>query len=438
MLTNCQLPIAKGFKLGKFSLTLLGICIAVACGTKPTEAVTLDVVASGLDNPRRMAFGPDGALYVAESGIGGPGPTVLGPELNSILSFGTTGAVTRVQNGTQERVISNLPSTAILLEGTTPPQTEGSILASNGVQDIGFDRNGNPYAIVGFATTTDQQPFLDASGGGDLGDLLSFDINDDGSWEKNNFSVDLVDFEEANNPDNAVLLNNPYDLEAQGDTLYVVDAGANNFYSIDRAGNISLETVFFPEIVDGIPIERVPTSLAVGPDGAFYVGEFTGNAAQPGSARIYRITPGDRPEIIADGFTQIIGLDFDSEGNLYVLEFSANGLPYIPPAAPTNNLDPAFTGALIQVSPDGVRRTLIGPGEGLVAPGGLSVGPDEAVYVSNFGTTVGTGQVIRVDPKASVPESSSVAALLAVSTLGIVWLQKPNPKKINIEQQMNK
>ena len=32
----------------------------------------LEVVADGLDNPRGIGFGPDGALYVAESGSGGP------------------------------------------------------------------------------------------------------------------------------------------------------------------------------------------------------------------------------------------------------------------------------------------------------------------------------------------------------------------------------
>ena len=40
----------------------------------------LKVVAEGLDNPRGIGFGPDGALYVAESGSGGAGPCVEGPE----------------------------------------------------------------------------------------------------------------------------------------------------------------------------------------------------------------------------------------------------------------------------------------------------------------------------------------------------------------------
>jgi len=32
------------------------------------------VVMSGLDNPRGLAFGPEGALYVVEAGRGGSGP----------------------------------------------------------------------------------------------------------------------------------------------------------------------------------------------------------------------------------------------------------------------------------------------------------------------------------------------------------------------------
>ena len=38
------------------------------------HAARVDVVASGLDSPRHLAFGEDGALFVAEAGRGGAGP----------------------------------------------------------------------------------------------------------------------------------------------------------------------------------------------------------------------------------------------------------------------------------------------------------------------------------------------------------------------------
>ena len=43
----------------------------LALPTANTQSITQ--VMSGLDNPRHLAFGPEGALYVAEAGRGGSG-----------------------------------------------------------------------------------------------------------------------------------------------------------------------------------------------------------------------------------------------------------------------------------------------------------------------------------------------------------------------------
>ena len=72
----------------------------------------LTVVADGLDNPRGIGFGPDGALYVAESGSGGPGPCVAGGPEGGETCFGRTGAVTRITKHSQHRVLTGLPSLA--------------------------------------------------------------------------------------------------------------------------------------------------------------------------------------------------------------------------------------------------------------------------------------------------------------------------------------
>jgi hypothetical protein len=69
------------------------------------------VIAGGLDNPRGLVFGPEGALYVAEAGRGGTTPTgivLLGAE----YFVGRTGAVTRIWNGRRERIVTGLSSAA--------------------------------------------------------------------------------------------------------------------------------------------------------------------------------------------------------------------------------------------------------------------------------------------------------------------------------------
>jgi glucose/arabinose dehydrogenase len=50
------------------------VTLAVALtGAGGAGAATTSVVMSGLDNPRGLTFGPQGALYVAEAGRGGAG-----------------------------------------------------------------------------------------------------------------------------------------------------------------------------------------------------------------------------------------------------------------------------------------------------------------------------------------------------------------------------
>ena len=56
------------------AVTLLSL-ILLAALAPPLEAQSVTVFASGLDGPRGLKFGPDGALYVAEAGRGGPNTT---------------------------------------------------------------------------------------------------------------------------------------------------------------------------------------------------------------------------------------------------------------------------------------------------------------------------------------------------------------------------
>ena len=82
------------------------------------------------------------------------------------------------------------------------------------------------------------------------------------------------------------------------------------------------------------------------------------------------------------GFTAITDFDFGPDGSLYVLQFASE-------------LFLGGAGSVVRVAPDGTRTTLI---DGLIAPTGLVVGPDGAVYVTNKGVLVGAGEVLRIAP----------------------------------------
>ena len=90
-------------------------CAVALCFSLPlmtAAATTLTVVVDGLDKPRGLAFGPEGALYIAQAGRGGDGACGPGPE--GIRCYGETGAISRYdpRRGNVTDVVTGLPSLA--------------------------------------------------------------------------------------------------------------------------------------------------------------------------------------------------------------------------------------------------------------------------------------------------------------------------------------
>lgn len=169
-------------------------------------------------------------------------------------------------------------------------------------------------------------------------------------------------------------------------SVVVADAGANDLLEVKANGEIGLLAVFTavpkPGPIGPPMIQPVPTAVAEGPDGEIYVGQLTGAPFLPGSAKVFRVTPDAAPEAFLVGFTAIVDLDFGPDGSLYVLQH-ASGLFLGGP------------GSLIRVAPDGTRSTVVG---GLSRPTSVAVSPDGSIYVSNRGTSVGSGEVLRITP----------------------------------------
>jgi hypothetical protein len=138
--------------------------------------------------------------------------------------------------------------------------------------------------------------------------------------------------------------SNPFGLAALRDGgVLVADAAGNDLLHVSKHGDI--ETVarlkprnvvtpdYLPDPGTTVPAEAVATSVTVGKDGYWYVGELRGYPATPGTSEIWRIKPGttdatcdpDHPwgdcTRYADGLTSIVDLGAGHRG-IYAVTLS--------------------------------------------------------------------------------------------------------------------
>jgi hypothetical protein len=355
----------------------LATVTASPAAAHPTSRDSARVVARGLDNPRQLTWS-GGGLYVAESGVGGSGPCMPSPE-GGEACYGASGAITRIKDGKQRRVVRHLPS--IAGEGGNGAIGPSDVIVRGRHFTVALGLGANPAA-------RDRLP----ARGKRLGTISTGHLGKSGL----RVVADIARFEARANPDGGEHDTNPVGFVKSGRRHYhVADAGGNALLNARRHGRVRAEAVFPNQDVEAppflglppgatIPMQAVPTSVTYGPDRALYVSQLTGFPFPVGAASIWRVVPGKAPTRYATGLTNVTDLAFGRDGSLYVVQIADQGLLAGEEA----------TGSVVRIPRGGgsSHETVIG---GLKAPYGIALHKD-AAYVTTCSTCADTGEVLRV------------------------------------------
>jgi hypothetical protein len=318
------------------------------------------VVASGLLNPRGFTFAPDGALVVAESGSPPPGfqPVGLPPPGDFIPGTTKTGRVSRFDLSTGARTVlaEGLPSAAMFF---------GDTLGPTSVAYVGSDL----YLLIA-AGPVHGWPFFPSG---------LYRVNPDGTVRLtgNTDAFNLRNPAAFVPPDEEI--SNPYDMVAADGALWVTDGNVNRVYRIPPGGQVS-------QVADLSVGHPVTTGIARAPDGSLVVVELTAVPFSEGAGRILSISANGQVTELFRGTTAATGVAVAADGTIYVVEHSVSlgRPPFLQPG----------TGRVARLI-DGRLETVLG---GLMFPTMARIGPDGALYVSNFsvGGDTGEGQILRV------------------------------------------
>lgn len=340
--------------------------VAVAASLSATAAAltTAVPVLEGLDGPRGVAAGPAGRLIYGE------------------IDGAFSELIARGKNAGTARLLGSVPGTFI-----------APAVATSGGQTYVLTAGGPPGS--GAAT------LYKVSNGNvrALADIQTYQLTD----------LDPYDLAQPPFPEES----NPFGVAGLRDgSVLVSDAAGNDLLRVYPNGRIVTVARLKPRVVQvppglpfgppagtPIPSEAVATSVTVGADGYYYVGELRGFPATPGTSQIWRIAPDSVDALCdpaapatgacqryADGFTSIVDLEGGPDGALYVVELAAQSwLAW--------ELGGSPVGAVFRIPPGGGVATELVPGQ-LILPAGVAVSNGNSVYVS--GPVFGPAALTRV------------------------------------------
>ena len=357
-------------------LLLLGFAAAATAAALAGAALAgptkVSVYAAGLYNPKGMAFGPNGTLYVAESGAPGKVFVPLPINFGGRGPIGTGGAVAKIPpgGGRAKPWITGLPNIGLY----------------GGVEMLGATAvtfyHGQLYELA--AGDLNVSPKL--SRVTPSGKLVT--VADVGEFNTNHPPP-------AANGD-AVPYGNPFGMVAYGNHLYITDGNYNRLIQANPAtGALRIFTLFDPD--------PTTTGITVGPGGKeLYVAQYGTAPYLAGSSRVDTVSPTTSKwtKGVLTGLTTPIATAFAKDGTMYVLEyaqrFNAKKKKYV-----------VNTGVLYRIGKNGSQIPVV---THLMFPTSMIFGPDGDLYIADFGNEANQGQgvILKVHLGDSAVVSPSV------------------------------
>ncbi|MBA2519229.1 MAG: ScyD/ScyE family protein [Chloroflexia bacterium] len=339
----------------------------------------VEVVASGLTNPRGFTWDADGNLYLALAGSGGPDQiAVEGTPLPFFV--GPTSSIARVEDGCAVPLAGGIGS----LLWTEPGWIWGAM-------DLAM-LDGQLYALLGAGMP-------DGPNG-------IYRVNADGSIE---LAADLAAWLGENPPEFVPFDYDPtgswFDLEAGSDRLWVSEAVGGRLLSVTPDGEIT-------QIADLSVGHMVPTGIALAPDGGAYVNHETVVPFPDGAATVIHVALDGTVTDAWTGLTAGTDLVMGPDDVLYAAEMATGNddePPYLQPG----------TGRIVrQTGPDSLEPVVTG----IDYPVYLGFDSDGALYLTYpaFGPDAGEGQgaLLRLDVSGDLPISLAGLGELAPSCGG--------------------